>query len=152
MNIKKVLPWILGGVLTVFVLGLGGNAAVGYAAEKDARQMKQHQMHQDVMQDGKNMMGQIDHKMMEEMMKDPAMMKQCMDMMQQPEMQSMMKDMMQKPEMQAMMKGMMQKDGQFHKMMMDLVNSVDMDENHDHTGSFINAENATSEGHEGHHS
>jgi type IV secretory pathway VirB10-like protein len=132
MNTKKILPWILGGMLTVSAVGLGFSATTGHAAEKNSQQTKQNQMQQGMMQDGKSMMGQMDPKMMQEMMKNPEMMQQCMEMMQKPEMQAMMKEMMQKPEMQTMMKDMMQKDGQFHKMMSDLVNSVEMAENHEH--------------------
>jgi len=111
MKMKRVLPWVLGGMVTVAALGWGANTEIVSAEEHDHKHGQQ-QMQQEMMQDGKQMM---DPKMMQDMMKDPAMHKQCMDMMQQPEMQSMMKE-------------MMQKDGQFHKMMLDLVNSVEIDE------------------------
>jgi hypothetical protein len=155
VNMKKVLPWVLGGMLTVSALGLGFIAATGYAAEKNSQQTKQNQMQQGMMQDGKSMMGQMDPKimqnMMQEMMKNPEMMKLCMEMMQKPEMQAMMKEMMQKPEMQTMMKDMMQKDGQFHKMMSDLVYSVEMAENHEHGVPQATQPAASGDEHASHH-
>jgi uncharacterized protein HemX len=107
---KKVLPWVLGGVITISALGLGVMSSVGSAAEQ-AQKPAQQQMHQAMQKDGKDMM---DKESMQQMMSDPQMQEKCIEMMQQPEMQIMMKEMMQKPEMQATMKEIMQKDGQFH--------------------------------------
>jgi hypothetical protein len=65
MNFKKVLPWVLGGVMTITVLGVGPLAAVGSAA-------------------GQQTMGQMDPKMMQdtkdpESMMDPEMLKKMME-------------------------------------------------------------------------
>jgi protein CpxP len=74
--------------------------------------------------------GQMDPKAMADMMKTPAMQKQCVEMMKSPEMQQTMMTVMKQPEMQAIMKQMLQKDAGFHQMMLDLVNSVDMNMDH----------------------
>lgn len=117
---KKIAVWVIGGLVTVSVAGLGFNASIGSAAEK----APQTQMMQT------NQMGNMDPKVMADMMKTPEMQKQCVEMMKNPEMQKAMKDIMKTPEMQGMMKQMLQQDMGFHQMMSDLVNSVDMDSDH----------------------
>lgn len=131
MKLKKMVPWILSGVMTITMLGLGP-VTVASAAE----QKQQHM--QEMTKDGQHNMGQMDPKMMQDMMKDgkmmmdPVMHQQCMEMMQKPEMQDKVKEMLAMPQMQASLKAIMQKDGQFHKMISDLVNSVEMTEEHAH--------------------
>lgn len=75
-------------------------------------------------------MGNLDPKDMADKMKTPEMQKQCVDMMKIPEMQQAMIGVMKQPEMQATMKKMLQQDPAFHQMMLDLVNSVDMNMDH----------------------
>ncbi|MEG6586357.1 hypothetical protein [Dendrosporobacter sp. 1207_IL3150] len=128
---KKFAALVIGGIITVSAFGFGYSVN---AAEKNAEQKPA--MH--------NMMqgGHMDAKAMGDMMKDPA---KCVEMMKSPEMQGMMKDMMKTPEMQVMMKQMLQNDAELHKIMLDLVNSVDMSE-HDHA-----APRATASEHNSHH-
>lgn len=122
MNFKKVLPWVLGTVIAV--------SGIGFVSVKAAEETphKEH-MQQERCKEGKQM-EKMDHSMMKDgkHAMDPAMMEKCM---KDQEMMKMCMEMMQKPEMQGMLKEMMQKDAKFHKMMLDLVNSVEMPEGHD---------------------
>ncbi len=124
---KKLAIWVVGGLITVSVAGLGVSPATASAAQKapQACETQTNQM-------GAMMMGNMNPKAMAEMMKTPEMQKQCIEMMKNPEMQKAMKDVMRTPEMQGIMKQMLQQDMSFHQMMSDLVNSVDM--NSDHSG------------------
>lgn len=124
MKLKKLLPLVLGGMITVGALGGGLMVSIGNAAENKQPQ-SQNQTCQTEDKDG--MMKHADMTN-----SDTDMIKQCSGGMQQPEMQNRMKEMMQQPEMQAAIKAMMQQDAQFHQMMLDLVNSVETPENHDH--------------------
>lgn len=121
---KKIAAYVMGGLLTVSVIGFGFTNITSAAEKNPSAQMMQSNQMGD-------MMGKMDPKAMAEMMKSPEMQKQCIEMMKNPEMQQAMKDVMKTPEMQGMMKQMMQQDMAFHQMMADLVNSVDM--NSDHT-------------------
>lgn len=94
--------------------------------------------------------GQVDPKAMADMMKTPEMQKQCVEMMKNPEMQQTMMNVMRQPEMQAIMKQMFQKDAGFHQMMLELVNSVDMNMDHGPMGPGMNNAPAAS-GHNSHH-
>lgn len=120
---KKALKiWLVGGLVAVSALGAG----LALAAEKPADQGKQGMMQ--VMQSGQ--MDNIDPKAMADMMNTPEMQKQCVETMKNPEMQKAMMGIMKQPEMQAAMKQMLQQDAGFHQMMLDLVNSVDMNMDH----------------------
>ncbi|MDR3591751.1 MAG: hypothetical protein P4N41_19020 [Negativicutes bacterium] len=121
---KRMMIWVLGGLIAVSAAGFGFGASVASAADAAGQAPMKH----DGMMDGKGMMQYP--KAMAEMMKSPEMQKQCLEMMKSPEMQKTMIDMMKQPEMQAAMKQMMQKDMAFHQMMLDLVNSVDMNMDH----------------------
>jgi len=87
---KQVTMWVVGGIITVSAMGLGFNATVGNAAEKETAKPAMH----DMMMQGENKMGTMDHNAMGDMMKNGDMQKHCMEMMKTPEMQSMMKEMM----------------------------------------------------------
>jgi len=139
---KKIAALVIGGLVTVSAIGFGYSA---YAAEKNAEQKPA--MH-NMMQDGK--MGNMDDKAMGDMMKDAEMQKQCLEMMKSPEMQQGMKDMMKTPEMQVMMKQMLQSDPELHKIMLDLVNSVDMNE-HSHDTVTTASNSAPATDHSAHH-
>jgi periplasmic protein CpxP/Spy len=117
---KRLMIWVLGGLIAVSAVGMSFGAKVVSAAD----QGKQSQM----MQGNQGMMQ--DPKAMADMMKSPDMQKQCLELMKNPEMQKAMIDMMKQPEMQAAMKQMLQRDMKFHQMMLDLVNSVDMNMDH----------------------
>lgn len=131
---KKIILWI---VLGLVALGLVG-AGAAFAAEKHAMSMQG------------GMMGSMDPKAMAEMMKSPEKQKQCVEMMKSPEMQQAMMGMMKLPEMQAAMKQMLQKDAGFHQMMLDLVNSVDINSDHSH-GPAQGQPAAPPSGHGSHH-
>ena len=96
--------WIVGGLITVSAIGLGFNATVGSAAEKETVKPAMQGM---AMQDD-NKMGAMDPNAMGDMMKNGDMQKHCMEMMKSPEMQAMMKEMMRSPEMKSMMKEIIQ--------------------------------------------
>jgi len=115
---KKMTGWIIGGLLGVAVLGVNISMNVSSAAEKNTPPM------QDMMMEK----GQMNHMDMTDMMKSPEMQKQCLEMMKSPEMQQTMKDMMKTPEMQGMMKQMLSKDPAMRQMMLDLVNSIEPNE------------------------
>lgn len=100
---KKLGILVVGGIVAMSTFGFMYGAS---AAEKAEQKPAMHTM---MPQDGK-----MDMQSMKDMMKNPEMQKQCLDAMRS-------------PEMQAALKQMMQRDGQFHQMMLDLVNSVDMD-------------------------
>lgn len=120
---KSLMIWVLGGLITVSAVGLSFDANKVSAAE----QPKQSQMMQ---------MNNMDPKSMATMMNSPEMQKQCVDAMKDPQMQKAMIGVMKQPEMQAAMKQMLQQDAGFHQMMLDLVNSVDMNMEHgDMTGN-----------------
>ena len=76
------------------------------------------------------MQGNLDPKGMADMMNSPQMQQQCVEYMKSPEMQQAMIKTMKQPEMQVAMKQMLQRDAGFHQMMLDLVNSVDMNMDH----------------------
>jgi len=101
---KKLAMWVVGGLVTASAMGLGFNATVGSAAEKETVKPAV----QGMMMPGENKMGAMDPNAMGDMMKNGDMQKHCMEMMKSPEMQSMMKEMMKTPEMQSMMKDVMQ--------------------------------------------
>jgi len=87
---KQVTMWVVGGIITASAMGLGFNATVGNAAEKEVAKPGMH----DGMMQGENKMGNMDHAAMGDMMKNGDMQKHCTEMMKNPEMQSMMKEMM----------------------------------------------------------
>lgn len=117
---KTVKVWLIGGLVAVSVMGAGLAMAAGKSADSGKQGM---------MQSGQ-MVGNIDPKAMADMMKTPEMQKECVDMMKSPEMQQAMIGVMKQPEMQAAMKQMLQQDPAFHQMMLDLVNSIDMNMDH----------------------
>lgn len=112
---KKMTGLIIGGLLGVSVLGVTFATNVSSAAEKNAPTMQGMMME-------KSQMGNMD---MQQMMNSPEMQKQCLDMLKSPEMQQPMKNMMKTPEMQVMMKQMLSSDPALRQMMLDLVNSID---------------------------
>lgn len=112
---KKITGLIMGGLLGVAVLGVAFTPNVSNAAEKNTPPMQSMMMEK----------GQMDHMDMEKMMNSPEMQKKCFEMMKSPEMQQSMKTMMQTPEMQSMMKDMLAKDSAMRQMMLDLINSIE---------------------------
>lgn len=118
---KKVIAFVVGGMLTLSAFGYSS-----YAAEK--------------LDDPKAVHGMMNgaHGDMAQMMKDPEMQKKCIEMMKSPEMQVMMANMLKTPEMQGVVKQMMQNDSELHTIMQDLVNSVDMSD-HAASGSSVNS-------------
>jgi periplasmic protein CpxP/Spy len=142
---KKLAIWVVGGLATASVFGLGVSPTIANAAEKNpqACEMQTDQMGA--------MMEKMDAKAMAQMMTSPEMHKQCVEMMKSPEMQKAMKDVMKTPEMQGIMKQMLQQDMSFHQMMSDLVNSVDMDSDHSSSQMVEQAPVNSSDGHSGHH-
>ncbi|QDR81522.1 hypothetical protein [Sporomusa termitida] len=121
---KKFSVWAVGGLLTAAVLAVGVSPAIAGAPEKSTQAWGTQANQPGVMP------GKMNPQAMAEMMKTPAMQKQCLDMMKDPAMQQVMKDMMKTPELQGVMKQMLQQDMAFHQIMADLVNSVDMDSDH----------------------
>lgn len=121
---KSVKVWVIGGLVAVSIFGYGLATNVTSAADATSQATMKH----DGMMDSHGMMQ--DPKAMAEMMKSPEGQKQWMQAMHSPEMQQAMIEMMKQPEMQAIMKQMLQKDMTFHQMMLDLVNSVDMNMDH----------------------
>ena len=106
-------------ILVTMVIGLTLVSAAGTNAQQGSQMpMMQGQ--------GMNM----DAKAMSDMMKTPDMQKKCVEYMKDPEMQKTMIGIMKQPEMQSAMKQMLQQDPSFHQMMLDLVNSVDMNMDH----------------------
>ena len=102
---KKTLKmWVIGGLVTASAMGLGLNATVSSAAEKEVVKPAM----QDMTMKNDNKMGAIDPNAMGDMMKNGDMQKHCMEMMKSPEMKAMMKEMMKTPEMQSMMKEVME--------------------------------------------
>lgn len=126
---KKVIAFVVGGMLTLSAFGYSS-----YAAEKLDDSKVVHG----------SMMNGV-HGDMAQMMKDPEMQKKCIEMMKSPEMQAMMANMLKTPEMQGVVKQMMQNDPELHTIMQDLVNSVDMS---DHAASGSSANSTT---HGSHH-
>ncbi|MDR7868863.1 MAG: hypothetical protein RIN56_18875 [Sporomusaceae bacterium] len=118
---KKLIAGIAVALVSVVALSFTFGTTTGSAAEP----AKQPPM---MMQPGN-----MDPKAMAEQMKSPEMQKQCVEMMRSPEMQQAMMGMMKQPEMQAAMKQMLQRDAGFHQMMLDLVNSVDINADHGNT-------------------
>jgi protein CpxP len=118
---KRLVIFIVGALIAVGALGF----AFGPANVSAAEPAKQPPM---TMQPGQ--MGNMDPKAMADMMKSPEMQKQCVEYMKSPEMQQAMMGIMKQPEMQAAMKQMLQSDAGFHQVMLDLVNSVDMNMDH----------------------
>ncbi|HWR43442.1 GerD family protein [Sporomusa sp.] len=142
---KKFAIWVVGGLVTASVFGLGVSPTIASAAEKapQACEAQTNQMGA--------MMGNMNPKAMAEMMKTPEMQKQCIEMMKNPEMQKAMKDVMKTPEMQGIMKQMLQQDMSFHQMMSDLVNSVDMSSNHSGPQQVEKSPSNPSNAHSSHH-
>ncbi|MBC8014685.1 MAG: hypothetical protein H7X79_02950 [Sporomusaceae bacterium] len=99
---KKMTGWIIGGLLGVSVLGVAFDTPVSSAAEKNTPAM--HGMMMDK--------GHMDNMDMHKMMNTPEMQKKCIEMMKS-------------PEMQTMMKQMLSSDPALRQMMLDLVNSVE---------------------------
>lgn len=112
---KKMTGLIIGGLLGVTVLGVTFTTNIGSAAEKHTPTTHEMMME-------KGQMGNMD---MQQMMSSPEMQKQCLEMMKSPEMQKTMNTMMKTPEMQAAMKQMLSSDPALRQMMLDLVNSID---------------------------
>lgn len=112
---KKMTGLVIGGLLGISALGITFATNVGSAAEQ-----KSPTMHEMMMEKGQ--MGNMD---MNQMMKSPEMQKQCLEMMKSPEMQQSMKTMMKTPEMQGMMKQMLSSDPALRQMMLDMVNSIE---------------------------
>ena len=142
---KKLTIWVVGGLVTASVFGLGISSTIASAAEKNpqACEAQTNQMGA--------MMGSMDPKAMAEMMKSPEMLNQCIEMMKSPEMQKTMKDVIKTPEMQGIMKQMLQQDMSFHQMMSDLVNSVEMESDHGGPQQVEQSPGNPSNGHSGHH-
>ena len=133
---KKLVVWVVGGLITAAVFGAGAiNSTIVSAADKTSQTC-------DVAAGQKGMMGSLDAKEMQ---------KQCLEMLKDPEMQKAMKDVMKTPEMQAMMKQMLQQDMGFHQMMSDLVNSVDMSSEHGDSQPDEQAPANSASAHSGHH-
>ncbi|MDU2065079.1 MAG: hypothetical protein E6713_09555 [Sporomusaceae bacterium] len=109
---NKMASWMIGGLITVSVLGVTfGINSIGNTAQKAEAGTEASMM----MQSGA---------MSPDMMNSPDMQKQCGEMMASPEMQQTMKDMMKQPQMLTMMKQMMANDPEFKQMMSDLVNNA----------------------------
>ncbi len=140
---KKLIAGVAVALVSVAALGFAFGTSTGSAAEP----AKQPQM----MTQG-NQMGNMDPKAMADMMKTPEMQKQCVEIMKSPEMQQAMISTMQQPEMQAAMKQMLQSDAGFHQMMLDMVNSVDMNTDHGTKPSTTNDATApAASDHNAHH-
>lgn len=132
---KKIIPYVIGGLFI-------SSVAFGFSSMTNAAEKSQLPA---MMQSGH--MGNMDPKAMAERMNSPEMQEQCTVMMQSPEMQQAMKNMLKTPQMQSVMKQMLQQDMEFHQVMADLVNSVDM------TSDHSIAESGTQmSGHSSHHS
>lgn len=138
---KKITAFFIGALVTGSLIGLGFNPTVGFAAEKS---------HQTPMMQT-NQMGNIDAKSMADMVKNPEMQGQFIDMMRSPEMQKAMIDVMRSPQMQGIMRQMLQQDMNFHQVMSDLVNSVDMNSAHNMPNSKASQDNSKKSGHSAHH-
>jgi len=110
---KTLILGIIGLVITISAAGLAYGATV--SQPEPAKQSPMMNMDADRMND---------------MMKNSDTQQQCVSMMKNTEMQQSMMQMMRQPEMQAAMKQMLQKDAGFHQMMLDLVNSVDINAEH----------------------
>ncbi|TWH52116.1 hypothetical protein [Sporomusa sp. KB1] len=142
---KKMAIWVVGGLITASVFGLGVSPTITSAAEKNSQTCETQTDQMGAM------MEKMDAKAMAQMMTSPEMYKQCIEMMKSPEMQKAMKDVMKTPEMQASMKQMLQQDMSFHQMMSDLVNSVDMDSDHSTAQQVEQSPGNPSSDHSGHH-
>ena len=112
---KKITGWIIGGLLGVTMLGVTFATNIGSAAEKNMKAMPGMMMEK----------GHMENMDMHKMMNSPEMQKHCLEMMKSPEMQKSMNTMMKTPEMQAMMKQMLSRDPALRQIMLDLVNSID---------------------------
>ena len=100
---KKIMTgWIVGGLLGVTVLGVTFAGNIGSAAEKNTPTMHEKMMEK----------GHMDTMDMQQMMNSPEMQKKCLEMMKT-------------PEMQAMMKQMLSRDPALRQIMLDLINSID---------------------------
>lgn len=139
MTKKKILA-LIGALAVVGAVGLGFGATSVGAAEP-AKQLSMTMQGQ--------MMGNKDPKAMATMMNTPEMQQRCVEYMKSPEMQQAMIRTMKQPEMQAAMKQMLQRDAGFHQMMLDLVNSVDM--NMDHGNTDAPSPGGGPAGHNAHH-
>ncbi|EAX47353.1 hypothetical protein TcarDRAFT_1371 [Thermosinus carboxydivorans Nor1] len=89
---KKLIAWVVGGLLTATVVAFGYNSAIGSAAEKINEQKT-----------GQAAMMQMGAQDMAKTMSSEEMQKQCQEIMNNPEMQKLMQTMMTSPEMQKMM-------------------------------------------------
>ncbi|MDF2570275.1 MAG: hypothetical protein K0R55_1879 [Sporomusa sp.] len=142
---KKLAIWVVGGLVTASVFGLGVSPTIASAAEKAPQACEASSNQKGAM------MGTMDAKAMAKMMTSPEMKKQCIEMMKSPEMQKAMKDIMKTPEMQGIMKQMLQQDMSFHQRMSDLVNSVDMSSDHSGSPQVEQSSGNPSNAHSGHH-
>ncbi|SMC80564.1 hypothetical protein [Sporomusa malonica] len=142
---KKLAIWVVGGLVTASVFGLGVSPTIASAAEKAPQACEAPANQKGAM------MGNMDAKAMAQMMASPEMQKQCIEMMKNPEMQKAMKDVMKTPKMQGIMKQMLQQDMSFHQMMSDLVNSVDMDSDHSGHQQVEKTPGNSSNDHSAHH-
>lgn len=132
---KSLKLSVIGGFVAISIMGYGFATPVANAADATS--------HSTMMQGG-----QMDPKMMADMMATPEFQQRCIENMKKPEMQQMLIKLMKQPEMQAAMKQMMQRDMTFHQMMLDLANSVDMNMDH---GNMTNDSTMGSMDMSGHH-
>ncbi len=132
---KKIIPYVIGGlVISSVAFGFSGMTNAAEKSQLPAAMQSEH-------------MGTMDTKAMADRMNSPEMQEQCAAMLQSPEMQQAMKNMLKTPQMQGIMKQMLQQDMEFHQVMSDLVNSVDMSSDHSMTES-----GTPMSGHSDHHS
>lgn len=136
---KKIMLLVIGGLL-VSSITFGVSSMTNAAEKSQAPAM---------MQSG-HMMDIMDPKAMADRMNSPEMQEQCAAMMQSPEMQQAMKNMLKTPQMQSVMKQMLQQDMEFHQVMSDLVNSVDMSSDHSMSSAAMN-DRAQMNDHNSHH-
>lgn len=136
---KKIIPYVIGGLL-ISSITFGFSGMTNAAEKSQAPAMKSG-----------HMMDTVDPKAMADRMNSPEMQEQCAAMMQSPEMQQAMKNMLKTPQMQGVMKQMLQQDMEFHQVMSDLVNSVDMSSDHSGPSAVMN-DGAQMNDHNSHHS
>lgn len=137
---RKIILLVIGGLLI-------SSIAFGVSSMTNAAEKSQMPV---MMQSG-HMMDSMDPKAMADRMNSPQMQEQCAAMMQSPEMQQAMKNMLQTPQMQSVMKQMLQQDMEFHQVMSDLVNSVDMSSDHSMPSTVMNGRDQMND-HNSHHS
>ena len=132
---KAVKGWIIGGLVAVSIFGYGFTMNIACAAEQSKPATTQDQTCQT---------NPMDSKAMINMMTSSDFQQRCLEIMKNPEMRQTMINMMKQPEMQTAMKQMMQQDMSFHQMMIDLVNSVDINMDHGTTTTNTNTTNSMS--------